>query len=161
MTKSTDPKTLVTRIFAASDLIKNGRSVMSIIEYGGTEYGELTEEGIIAQGRSYKSPGKDGIIGEALDVILCMVDVIRIEDPSLTEDDLIEIAIPKIQKWVKTTHRPAFYARRENGPHHDPEIGGTYMNYWVVRDKTGAVFAWDKYRNDLEGRFENLTFLSE
>ena len=91
--------TLIGRVFEVSDQIDNGRSASDIVTYAMTELGELAEEVIIANGRSYKEPGKDGVIGEALDLIACAADMIRTQAPDLTEADLLEIIEPKLQKW--------------------------------------------------------------
>lgn len=91
--------TIINRIFAVSDEIENGRTVSDILKYAMTEFGELAEEVIIDEGRSYKEPGKDGIVGEALDLIACAVDMIRKQAPHLTEAELLEIIEPKLQKW--------------------------------------------------------------
>jgi len=88
-------------IFIASDQIDNGRSLNDIMLHSMTEIGELTEELIIKNGRSYKDGGDDGIVGEAIDVILCMVDMIRIHSPETTEEELRAIASKKLDKWVE------------------------------------------------------------
>jgi hypothetical protein len=91
--------TLIGRIFQVSDEIDNGRTASDIVKYSMTELGELAEEVIIDEGRSYKAPGKDGVVGEALDLIACAADMIRTQAPDLTEDQLLEIIEPKLQKW--------------------------------------------------------------
>lgn len=91
--------TLITEIFTASDEIKNNRTVQDVLNHTVTELGELAMEVIIDQGKSYKHPGKDGIIGEAIDIIACAVDIIRVHAPELTEEDIISIALPKLAKW--------------------------------------------------------------
>jgi hypothetical protein len=75
------------------------RQVQDVLNHTVTELGELTMEVIINQGKSYKQPGKDGIIGEAIDMIACAVDIIRLHSPELTEEDIIGIALPKLAKW--------------------------------------------------------------
>jgi hypothetical protein len=55
--------------------VENGRTPMDILDYAMTELGELAEEIIIAGGRSYKAPGKDGVAGEAIDLAVCLVDL--------------------------------------------------------------------------------------
>lgn len=97
---------LVKKTFAFSDAIENDRTISDIIEHAMTELGELSMENIIEKGRSYKAPGKDGIVGEAVDVMLCMLDIIRKAEPEMTEEALMEIVQPKLQKWKETQHRP-------------------------------------------------------
>jgi len=91
--------TLISEIFSASDAIENNRTVQDVLNHTVTELGELAMEVIIEQGKSYKQPGKDGIVGEAIDVIACAVDIIRVHAPELTEEDLIRLALPKLAKW--------------------------------------------------------------
>jgi len=61
--------------------VENGRTPMDILDYAMTELGELAEEIIIAGGRSYKVPGKDGVAGEAIDLSVCLVDLMHATDP--------------------------------------------------------------------------------
>ena len=95
--------TIVQNIFETSDAIQNGRTRQDVLNYTMTEIGELMEEFIISTGKSYKQPGADGIIGEAVDTIICLIDLIRIEDPTLREEDLQEIFCAKLAKW-KSQH---------------------------------------------------------
>lgn len=89
-----------------SSLIEDGRTHHDVLAYMMTELGELSEEIIIANGKSYKDPGVDGIIGEAVDVILCALDMINISNPQMTEDEILEIVIRKCKKWrIKTNER--------------------------------------------------------
>ena len=90
---------LTKEVFAASDEIQNGRTLSDIMLHLATEHGELAQEVQIASGASYKLPGSDGVVGKGVDLILCALDVIRRHDPSVTEEDLIEIAKVKLAKW--------------------------------------------------------------
>ena len=65
-----------------------------------SEVGELAEEVNIQTGHCGKLPGKDGIIGEAVDVIICALDMIRVNYPEATEDDIRAIAQNKCDKWL-------------------------------------------------------------
>lgn len=155
-------KTLVTEIFEYSARINNARTPSDIAKYSVTELGELMEEIIISEGQSYKEPGKDGVVGEAIDVIACMVDLIHVARPGITEEEILKIARPKLEKWAEKAYRPKLVARREHGPHHDPDVGGTYGGRWVVRDtRNGAVIDIDQYRNDLLDRYEGLIVIDE
>ena len=103
-------KTLVTEIFNYSDQIHNGRDMFYVLAKCTEELGELSEEVQTASGVSYKTPGKDGVVGEAIDLITCALDMIRITHPELTEEELIAIAIPKMEKWKEK----AVYNIKEN-----------------------------------------------
>lgn len=64
-------------------------------------------------------------------------------------------------KRIRPRDGETFTARRENGPHHDPEIAKTYGSYWVVRDPSGTVIDWDRYRHDLADRYTDLVIVDE
>lgn len=76
------------------------RTPYSVLSSTMSELGELAEEIMISQGNSYKKPGVDGIVGEAIDTIVCLLDLIHVVDPELTEGDLEDIAFPKLSKWI-------------------------------------------------------------
>jgi hypothetical protein len=79
------------------------RTLDSVCHSTGAEYGELCEEIMIVNGQSYKTPGKDGVVGEAIDIIACLLDLIHVYDPSITEDQLNTIMATKCAKWVEKT----------------------------------------------------------
>lgn len=91
--------TLVSETFKYSDQVKNNRDVFYVLSKCVEELGELSVELQIAAGVSYKEAGRDGIVGEAIDLITCALDMIRITHPELSEDELVAIAIPKLEKW--------------------------------------------------------------
>lgn len=95
--------TLVTQIWVASDHVQDSRTCTDVLTHAMTELGELALEVQIHAGKSYKMPGADGVVGEALDVIACMMDLIRVHDPNLTESDLMRIMQPKLEKWLKNS----------------------------------------------------------
>lgn len=92
-------KTLITETFKYSDEIKNARNPFYVLSKITEELGELSVEVQIAEGVSYKQAGKDGVVGEGIDLITCVLDLIHIMHPELTEEDLVDIAIPKLEKW--------------------------------------------------------------
>jgi NTP pyrophosphatase (non-canonical NTP hydrolase) len=94
---------IIQKTFESSDKIKNGRTLIRTLAHTMAEVGELAEEIVIANGFSYKQPGEDGIVGEAIDVILCALDIIHKHDPLVTEEDLEKIAIRKLAKWEAKT----------------------------------------------------------
>jgi hypothetical protein len=69
------------------------------------EVGELSEEINVANGLSYKQAGPDGVIGEAIDSIISLVDLIYVyakeNNIELTEENLIRIAEEKLAKWER------------------------------------------------------------
>ncbi len=64
---------------------------------------DLATEIAVVQGTSIKTAGEDGIVGEALDVIICAVDLIYQEAPYLEEEDLIAGLLQKLYKWKKVS----------------------------------------------------------
>lgn len=86
-------------IFKTSDGIRNNRSLNDIFTYAVAELGELAEEVNIVTGYSSKQPGEDGIVGEAIDCIICLVDLIKIHKPNISEDEIEYILNKKLRKW--------------------------------------------------------------
>lgn len=98
---------LVTTIFthsAIADIYDGERTIGDILAYVTSEVGELADEVLIASGRSYKEAGKDGIVGEGIDAIICILDLIKKQCPAITEEQLIEIAQAKCGKWIGNLH---------------------------------------------------------
>src|SRR5690606_4856751 len=44
--------------------------------------------------------GEDGIFGEAIDVILCAFDVIFLDNPQVTNEEVEDYIHKKLDKWV-------------------------------------------------------------
>lgn len=76
------------------------RTTYSILSSVTAEVGELAEEVAIKNGDSYKTEGVDGVVGEAVDVIIAALDLIWVADPTLTEYQISEIAKAKCAKWI-------------------------------------------------------------
>ena len=92
--------TLVSEIINTSIQVQNTRGIQDILIHAMTELGELAQEVQIAEGNSYKQAGPDGVVGEALDVIACMVDMIYVHYGILTNEEyLISIMKLKLEKW--------------------------------------------------------------
>lgn len=96
--------TIVKRILVTSSEIKNDRTKSDVLVHLMTEVGELAQEIQISEGKSYKSEGVDGVIGEAIDVIICALDIIKLHNTNIKEDyDLSRILEPKLDKWKKVS----------------------------------------------------------
>jgi len=95
-------KSLISLVRGFSDRVKNGRTIDDVLNHTMEELGELATEVKITNGKSYKQPGKDGIVGESIDIILCALDMIYIDNPSVTEEDILRIALTKCEKWERT-----------------------------------------------------------
>lgn len=81
--------------------IKNDRTVYDVLASINSELGELAEEIRIKYGSSYKKPGVDGIFGEGIDVILCVIDILYVDNPNISKDDIISKVTEKLTKWEK------------------------------------------------------------
>lgn len=90
---------IVNLTLATSKEIKNNRNPYSVLAKCQEELGEMATEVAIAQGDSYKKPDADGVIGEAVDLILATLDLIYLQQPDITEEELAEIATVKLAKW--------------------------------------------------------------
>lgn len=71
------------------------------------EVGELATEISVDSGYSTKPEGKDGIVGEAIDIIICALDMIWVSSPNTTEaeleDHVMKILRVKLEKWKEKT----------------------------------------------------------
>lgn len=98
--KVIDPEaSLFKTVLSACRAVDNGRKPHNVLSHVGEEFGELSLEVEIKHGISYKEPGKDGIVGEALDLIAAAIDQIYLEEPDITEAELISRIKPKLEKW--------------------------------------------------------------
>ena len=91
--------TLIQALLNTSRTIVAERTPQKAFMHASSELGELAEELIIAEYGSYKDPGADGIVGEAIDTIISLVDVIYLTHPDVTEEELLEVAEKKLAKW--------------------------------------------------------------
>jgi hypothetical protein len=86
-------KDLVALVREYAHNIKNGRTIENVHTY---LCDEVTELGIEVY---TDEPGEDGIAGEAIDVILCALDLIFLAAPEMTDIEILEYANKKCQKW--------------------------------------------------------------
>lgn len=70
------------------------------------ELGELAVEVKIAHELKKGPGGKDGIVGEAIDLILCGADMIHSELGSLDNDQVKQIVMNKLAKWQAHYTKP-------------------------------------------------------
>lgn len=64
------------------------------------ETGELATEVSISLGFKNREPGKDGVIGESIDVIVSAVDMIYAENPNITVEEIYNMVARKCGKWA-------------------------------------------------------------
>ena len=64
------------------------------------ETGELSTEVAIDLGYKDREPGPDGVVGEAVDLIITAVDMINAQQPGITVEEIQAIVAKKCAKWV-------------------------------------------------------------
>jgi len=79
--------------------INNGRTLFDIHAHGEREMVELKDELIADVDQS--DHGSDGVVGEAIDVIACMLDAIFVYRPETTDEEITAILLTKCQKWSR------------------------------------------------------------
>lgn len=94
---------VIQSVLEVSKLVKQPRNETSVILHVMEEVGELALELAIHNGTSYKLAGSDGVIGEAVDSIICLIDLIYCHNPNITEEELQVIFTKKTQKWIDKT----------------------------------------------------------
>jgi hypothetical protein len=77
--------------------IKNDRTLRSAYEHLREEVDELGSE--ICYIEAGIKPGEDGIVGEAMDVINCALDIIFQKHPDIDSQTLVDIMTRKCEKW--------------------------------------------------------------
>lgn len=77
--------------------VKNKRDIHSIFVHANGEMSELFEE--IRKKEMGEPFGEDGIIGESVDIILCMFDLIHQVDKNITMEEVEKIMLKKFNKW--------------------------------------------------------------
>lgn len=78
--------------------IQNGRTLEDIVRHTRSEVDELEEEVSLI---GSEEAGDDGVVGEAIDVMLCAIDAIFVADPNITEEAIIAYARKKCEKWAR------------------------------------------------------------
>lgn len=92
-----------------SDRVNNGRTNQDIYNHGLGEMEELQSEVIYK--KKNLEPGPDGILGEAVDVIACMMDLIRKNYPMVTDAELEAAMLHKCQKWERKVNAGEYVNR--------------------------------------------------
>jgi len=64
------------------------------------EVGELAQEVGIKEGYQRRQPGKDGVTGECVDVIITALDLIFVDNPEVERMDILEVLNKKLAKWA-------------------------------------------------------------
>lgn len=85
-----------------SSVINNGRTLDDIVDHLQGEGVELQEE--IDRYEAGEEAGPDGILGEAIDVIACALDVIFYSNPHITDEQINQKMMEKCEKWARRYH---------------------------------------------------------
>lgn len=92
-------KTGLELILATSKLVKD-RTHTDVMYKVMEEIGELSTELNIKSGFVDPSKGgSDGVTGEAIDAIIALMDIVYLEKPNITIDEILDIISLKVQKW--------------------------------------------------------------
>lgn len=84
----------------------SNRTVEQVMLKVGEEFGELSTEINVLNGfLSSKKGGSDGAVGEAIDIIIGLIDVINLVSPETTIDDINKIVVKKTNKWLKNSQK--------------------------------------------------------
>lgn len=81
------------------DHIVNTRTMNSVADHLRGELIELDDE--VKKMVFCQEQGTDGVIGEAVDVLICAIDLAKIWDSSLTPEQIRQIVINKLDKWER------------------------------------------------------------
>lgn len=79
--------------------IENDRTISGVFDHAKSEMDELSEE--ILRFLDDQEPGPDGVVGEAIDVIICMVDIIYKKNPSISKEQIYFLICQKLDKWER------------------------------------------------------------
>lgn len=93
----------IEQVFAISRQVENGRNLEYVWRYTLDELDELRDELLGAN-------GPDGVEGEAVDAIICLLDLVAVKNPDLTPAELTEMVnallVKKSNKWLDKHSAP-------------------------------------------------------
>ena len=104
------PKGIIVEILRVGQMIQDDRTPTNVFLQLSEEVGELATELSIMEGYSKKQPGPDTISGEAVDVVICAIDLIY-KVYGLSEGEIEEIIKKKLHKWVNKSEKINQYAK--------------------------------------------------
>ena len=95
----------LSKIFKVSEQIDNGRTMSDVMLILTEEVGELATEIAIKKGFKNRAPSNDGVLGEAVDVILAAADIIFLYANRGLSNEELEAVVnkrieKKLEKWV-------------------------------------------------------------
>ena len=102
-------------VIETSKRIKNGRTPFEVFCSVEEEVGELAKEMRIKYGRSYKTADEDGVFGECVDIISALIDLMYLDNPDLTEEEILPYLKKKLNKWETKEKEYLEKQKAENG----------------------------------------------
>ena len=87
----------IEKIITTCKAMTNNRDLSSIMAHLQSETKELQDE--VTKSINGEGAGPDGVIGEAIDVILCAVDLIYMKNPSVSKEYVSFLVGQKLEKW--------------------------------------------------------------
>jgi hypothetical protein len=100
----------IEKIISACKSMSNNRDLSSIMKHLLSETKELEDE--VTKSINGETAGTDGVVGEAIDVILCAVDLIYQKVPSISKEYISFLVGQKIEKW-ETEYKDKDYSVEE------------------------------------------------
>lgn len=95
---------VINHILEISGEINQPRTPLTVLTKVVEEVGELSTEIAIDKGICLKEPSSDGVVGEAVDAIIALVDIIKLHKPDITESEILKVATSKCNKWYSKCH---------------------------------------------------------
>lgn len=92
---------IIDTVFAVSKQVDDNRDLPRVLLSLNEEVGELAQEVKIKLGYSYKEPSEDGVLGEAVDALICILDMLYTADPSITTEQIQNLVKSKTDKWLE------------------------------------------------------------
>lgn len=89
----------VDKVIAVCQKISNGRTISSVMKALEEEVVELRVE--VDKALAGEDAGTDGIVGEAIDCLLCVVDILYQKNPSISREHISFLVGQKLDKWTE------------------------------------------------------------
>ena len=89
----------IQHVLETAKWVKNNRTMPDIFRALNGEMNELADE--VQLSLDGLNPGPDGIMGEAVDCISCLLDLIYQSNPNVTQADIEAVMRLKAAKWQR------------------------------------------------------------
>ena len=87
----------IEKIIAVCQKIENGRTITAVMKALEEEVSELRVE--VDKALAGEPAGEDGIIGESIDCLLCIIDLLYQKNPSVSREHISYLVSQKLDKW--------------------------------------------------------------